>query len=318
MALRAETMDTDALPPAERIGFWRDRMARLFQGLASHEYGDTEFHGRTHTVQLGGVVMTRLEATRHHVERSARSARAAEVPYLKIVAPFSGCAGIEQRGRETWVTPGQWCVYDTTQTYAVANPERVEHLIVMIPKVAFAGQAESLQPLMARRLGGSGGIARVALETMRQAFREAPNVEGPAAEALAGAIAQLVQHSLLDLAGQETALGQRAALRERIKRHVALHLAEPRLSVDAIAGALGVSRRQLYVAFADEPDGVAGYVLAERIAACRRAFDDRALAHRSITTIALDHGFQSLAHFSRVFRARFGVAPSDYRRAAAG
>ncbi|MFO1295770.1 MAG: helix-turn-helix domain-containing protein [Rubrivivax sp.] len=123
--------------------------------------------------------------------------------------------------------------------------------------------------------------------------------------------------SLLDLAGQATAQTQREALRERIKQHVAQHLAEPGLTVDAIARALNVSRRQLYNAFAEEADGVAGYVLARRLEACRQAFVDRASAHRSITDIALGAGFQNMAHFSRVFRAHLGVAPSDYRRAAA-
>ncbi|MDP3612356.1 MAG: helix-turn-helix domain-containing protein, partial [Rubrivivax sp.] len=106
------------------------------------------------------------------------------------------------------------------------------------------------------------------------------------------------------------------ALRERIKQHVAAHLADPALTVDKVALALNCSRRQLYNAFAEEPDGVAGYILNRRLQACRNTFDDRAHGHRSITDIALSFGFQNMAHFSRVFRAHLGVAPSDYRRAA--
>ena len=92
---------------------------------------------------------------------------------------------------------------------------------------------------------------------------------------------------MLDLAGIGTAVTQREALRERIKQHVGEHLGDPALTVDAIALALNCSRRQLYNAFAEEPDGVAGYILRRRLEACRRCFDDRAQAHRSITDIAL-------------------------------
>jgi AraC-like DNA-binding protein len=126
-----------------------------------------------------------------------------------------------------------------------------------------------------------------------------------------------VHLSLLDLAGQASAQSQREALRERIKQHVAQHLADPGLTVDAIARALNVSRRQLYNAFAEEADGVAGYILARRLEACRQALANRHAPQRSITDIALGHGFQNMAHFSRVFRAHLGVAPSDYRRAQA-
>jgi len=120
---------------------------------------------------------------------------------------------------------------------------------------------------------------------------------------------------MLDLAGIGTALTQREALRERIKQHVAANLGDPGLSVDAVAHALNCSRRQLYNAFAEEPDGVAGYILRRRLEACRKTFDDRAQQHRSITDIAFSFGFSNMAHFSRVFRGHLGLPPSDYRRA---
>jgi AraC-like DNA-binding protein len=318
MATSPEVMDTDAVPAAERAGLWADWLGRLFQGLKSDQYGDTDFDGRARTLRAGDVVLTRLEATRHRVTRSPAAARATETPYLKIVAPWKGCAGVEQKGRETWVTPGQWSIYDTTDSYAVANPERVEHLIVMLPRPLLAERGLALDPLMARRLGGSGGVSTLALQTMRNAFAELPNMPESAARGVGDAIAQLVHLSLLDLAGQATAQTQREALRERIKQHVAQHLADPSLSVDALAQALNCSRRQLYNAFAEEPDGVAGYILAQRLAACRRLLADRAHAHRSLTDIALGLGFQNMAHFSRVFRAQLGMAPSDYRKAAVG
>lgn len=321
MVARPQLMNTDEVAPRDRIAFWGDWLGRLFQGLSSDQYGDTDFHGRASTLRAGDVVLTHLEATRHRVKRSSAIARATEVPYLKIVAPWVGCAGVEQKGRETWVTPGQWSIYDTTDSYAVANPERVEHLIVMLPKSALAERGLApvgLEPLMARRLGGSGGVSRLALDTMRNAFRELPSMPDAAARGVGDAITQLVHLSLLDLAGQTTAVSQREALRERIKQHVAAHLADPGLTVDGIARALNVSRRQLYNAFAEEPDGVAGYVLARRLEACRQVLADRGHDHRSITEVALGNGFQNMAHFSRVFRAHLGMPPSDYRRQLAG
>ena len=105
------------------------------------------------------------------------------------------------------------------------------------------------------------------------------------------------------------------ALRERIKQQVGERLGDPALSVDGLALALNCSRRQLYNAFSEEPDGVAGYILRRRIEACRQTFDDRSNDRRSITDIAVAFGFSSMAHFSRVFRAHLGVPPSDYRRA---
>jgi len=246
MVARPQVMNTDEVAAPERVAFWGDWLARLFQGLKSDEYGDTDFSGRATTLHAGDVVLTHLEATRHRVMRSSSIARATEVPYLKIVAPWVGCAGVEQKGRETWVTPGQWSIYDTTDSYAVANPERVEHLIVMLPRHALAERGLALEPLMARRLGGSGGVSRLALQTMRNAYRELPSMPEAAARGVGDAITQLVHLSLLELAGSTSAATQREALRERIKQHVGQHLGDPGLTVDSIARALNCSRRQLY------------------------------------------------------------------------
>jgi transcriptional regulator GlxA family with amidase domain len=270
--------------------------------------------GRMASARAGDVVLTRLEANRHRVTRSRGAGRGDDVGYLKIVAPFEGCAGVEQNGRQAWVTPGEWCIYDTTDTYTVDNPTRVEHLIVMVPKANLRERGLAIDELMARRLGGHGGISRVALETMRSAWRELPGIQADSARSLGEVITQCVHLSLLELAGRGNAAVQRETLRERIKQHVMRHLGDPQLSVDAIAAALSVSRRHLYNAFADEPDGVAGYVLVRRIDACRAAFEDERLAGKSVTDIALAHGFSSMAHFSRVFRAKVGLSPTEYRR----
>ena len=314
MGLPTSAMNTDQVAPSDRAGYWFDWINRVFCGLGSDLYGDTGFEGRMTTLHAGDIVLTRLEANRHRVMRSSSLIRTNDCGYLKIVAPWVGCAGVEQKGREAWVTPDQWSLYDTTDSYAVANPVRVEHLIVMVPKQRLAERGLALDPLMARRFGGSGGVARLALETMRSAYRELPGMSEGAASSVGDAIAQFAHLSMLDLAGIGTAVSHREALRERIKQHVAAHLGDPALSVDAIAVALNCSRRQLYNAFAEEDVGVAGYLLRRRLEACRHAFDDRSNDHRSITDIAFTFGFSNMAHFSRVFRAHLGLPPSDYRR----
>jgi len=313
MTTAAALMSTDQVAPRERVAFWADWVHRLFGGLQSDLYGERVFEGRMVSAHAGDVILTRLEAHRHRVLRSPSLARRSDAGYVKIVAPFIGSAGVEQHGRRAWVGPGQWSLYDTTATYAVDNPVRVEHLIVMVPRAALAERGQPLAELCARPMG-DGGVSRLALETMRNAWRELPALGPDAARGVGELITQCVHLALLDLAGRGTALTQREAQRERIKRLVAARLGDPRLSVDAIARALNCSRRQLYNAFADEPDGVAGYVLAQRIDACRADLLDPRQSARAITDIAIERGFTSAAHFSRVFRTATGCTPSDYRR----
>ena len=145
-------LSTDDVAPRERAPQWREWVWKHFGSLESDLYGDTEFDGHMAAACAGDVILTRLQANRHRVLRSPHLARGSEVGYLKIVAPLIGSAMVEQSGRRAGVRSGGWTIYDTTGAYAVENPERVEHLIVMLPKNLMVERGVQLDPLMARHV----------------------------------------------------------------------------------------------------------------------------------------------------------------------
>jgi len=238
--------------------------------------------------------------------------RTSDAPYLKIVAPWQGSAMVQQQGREACARDGAWVIYDTTGTYEIGNPERVDHLIVMVPKDGVAERGQRFDGVMARRLGTSG-ISRVALETMRNTYLELPHMSEAAARGAGELIKQLVKLSLMELAGQETGLTQREALRDRIQAYVRQHLRDPELSVDTIARALNCSRRHLYNAFAGEGESIAAHIQRLRLEACVRELQQAGPNARPITDIALSWGFGNPSHFSRVFRDHTGMTPTAFR-----
>ena len=312
----APLMSTDHVTVGERAAAWRHWVWKHFGGLESELYGVQDFDVHMRAAQAGDVVLTKLEANRHRVIRSPRLARASDTSYLKIVAPWQGSAAVEQQGRQTWVRPGGWTIYDTTGSYEIANPQRVEHLIVMLPREHLAERGLRLEPLMARHVGGAQGISRVALETMRSTFQELPSMSGAAAQGAGELIIELVRLSLQELAGRGNATTQIEAFRDRIRDHIGQHLRDPGLSIDRIAQALNCSKRHLHNAFGAEDDTLASYILRRRLHACMRDLKNPAMAHRTLTDIAFSWGFSSGAHFSRVFHEHAGLSPSDFRAAA--
>ncbi|MBK6559044.1 MAG: helix-turn-helix domain-containing protein [Comamonadaceae bacterium] len=308
-------LSTDDLTPRDRAPQWREWVYRHFGGLDSDLYGDTDFDGHMASSRAGDVILTRLEANRHRVLRTPHMARGSETGYLKIVAPWQGSASVEQHSRQAGARSGGWVIYDTTGSYAIANPEHVEHLIVMLPKEQMVERGVKLDELMARQVGAARGISRVALDTMRSTWQELPNMSEDAARGAGELIMQLVRLSLLELAGQATAVTQREALKDRILTYVARNLRDPQLSIDRIAQALNCSKRHLHNAFADGDETLASTILRQRLDACIRDLRHDAQDARAITDIALSWGFNNLSHFSRVFREHTGVSPSEYRTA---
>jgi len=309
-------LSTDNLAPEETAPVWGEWMHSLFSGLRSDLYGDAVFDGHLYTSRAGDVIMTKLDANRHRVLRTPDLARKDHADHLKIVAPWQGSAAVEQRGRQAWVRPGGWAIYDTTGSYEVANPERSEHLIVMLPKAQLTERGLRLDQLMARHVGGDQGISRVALDTMRSTFQELPGMSEDTARGAGDMIVELVRLSLLDLAGRGTSTTQHEAFKDRIRAYVGQHLRDPGLSIERIAQALNCSKRHLHNAFRDEDDTLAHHILRRRLQACMRDLKHASAAHRTITDIAFSWGFNNGAHFSRVFREHTGLSPSDYRAAA--
>jgi len=312
----ALVMSTDPLALRERAPAWREWMGRHFGGLESDLYGDTSFDGQLAVGHAGDVILTHLEANRHRVLRTASQVRASEEGYLKIIAPQHGSAAVEQQGRRTLVGAGGWTIYDTTERYMVSNPERTDHLIVMVPKTRLITAGLPIGELMARHVGGALGISRVTLETLRSTWQELPNMSAASARGAGEMIMRLVHLSLHELAGQSTAHTRREALRDRVRQTIAQQLRDPGLNVDRLAELLGCSKRHLHNAYAGSGETLADSILRQRLEACMRDLRAPELATRPVTEIALSWGFNNVSHFSRVFRAHAGLSPSEWRAGA--
>ena len=65
--------------------------------------------------------------------------------------------------------------------------------------------------------------------------------------------------------------------------------------------------------FDQNEDSIAQYIRKQRLEGCRRELADPAWREHSVTGIAFRWGFNSAAHFCRVFHAQYGASPSRFR-----
>jgi AraC-like DNA-binding protein len=107
-----------------------------------------------------------------------------------------------------------------------------------------------------------------------------------------------------------------AALFTRICATVEERLTDPELRPPMIAAAHGISLRTLHTIFAENGETVGGWIRRRRLERSR----DELLRPNcvSITAMAFRWGFTDSAHFSRAFKAEYGLSPRDLRVAATG
>jgi AraC-like DNA-binding protein len=117
-----------------------------------------------------------------------------------------------------------------------------------------------------------------------------------------------------DFAGAGTTV--QAALVARAKRCIEARLGDPALSAARVAETLGVSAGYLHRLFHAAGTTMGAEIRARRLERCRAELADPLHAGERITEIALRWGFNDMPHFSRAFRAAFGMGPRDYRASA--
>ncbi len=97
-----------------------------------------------------------------------------------------------------------------------------------------------------------------------------------------------------------------------------MHFGDANLSPARIAQACGISVSYLYNLFRVTGTTVEAAVIAARLDHSKKLLDSPQNSHLSIGTIAYMSGFSHPAHFSRVFRERFGCTPREVRVSGGG
>jgi AraC-like DNA-binding protein len=110
----------------------------------------------------------------------------------------------------------------------------------------------------------------------------------------------------------------RHVLRMRIDAYIQQHLADPDLSPTTIAAAHHISTSYLHKLFRNQALTITRLIRQYRLERCRRALANPRHASSSVQQIAASWGFTDKSHFSRVFRAAYGMPPGDYRALALG
>jgi AraC-like DNA-binding protein len=100
----------------------------------------------------------------------------------------------------------------------------------------------------------------------------------------------------------------------RIHCYIDQHLRDRDLTPASIARANHVSLRQLYKVWELNELSLSEYIIANRLSRAREDLRRPTLKDRSILAISQSWGFADPAHFSRRFKAAYGLSPRQWRR----
>lgn len=231
---------------------------------------------------------------------------------FKLVWQLNGEAEMEQGRHTIRLYPGQMAIYRLSQPYRLHTFGGYRALMLSINLEEIPEWRRLAERCHGQVLpidaAAHAGLAALRSQLEWDDAHLGERVEDAALELVFGSLWRCQQERL-----HSAPLPSERLVRAR--RVVLERLADATLAPSDLARALNLSMRGLYDEFRRHRMAPPATFIRElRLEQCYLALLDEVRRGHSITRIALDHGFVDSAHFTRVFRERYGVSPSELRR----
>jgi AraC-like DNA-binding protein len=310
---RLVELTTDGVPTAQRLAFWRDGVLERMEPMAASE-AKGPFRARLRRISVDGAELV------EHISESVVALRSAERRRIDGCDDISidvmrhcQVASIDHRG-ERRLRPGDVCVVDYAQAIAVRR-SRHAAIGLILPRSRVRGATgDDIASLAGSRLvvrGMTAVLRHHLLTTLDEAPCMSASERALAVTVAADMALAVLQASRFGAADVEQ-FGDgfyRAA-----RRLIDHRCSDPDLTPDQVAGILGCSRASLYRMFARRGESVAATIWSTRIECAWRMLTLADGVGLLISDVAMRCGFRELPTFTRMFKRRYGMTPSDARQ----
>lgn len=304
--------------PNDRAVHWNEINRAYFGDLEVECLNDEPLDAEFSVFPVGNVRMFRIDGPAHRIQRSAHCSEAPTGDMYKLVQQLEGRADIVQKDDSAHLKRGDWCLYDPRVSYSITNHERTSLLVVQIPRTLLKGvKVPSLHNCQAHSnsvIGLHAVLGSFLQSLSEQLVTLSDGVGQPLSETVVGLLASTLAAYQDDDTGHATLP---SVLKARVKQYVQTHLGESDLTIERIAQDMRCSKRYLHRVFEDDACSLDRYIWQARLQRCQAALQSPGALGRSVSEVAYNWGFNSSAHFCRLFKSQYGVSPTIFRRQAA-
>ena len=299
----------------DRFGVWLSRVEQEFQVRSEViDRPPPRFSGAVKKHEIGRMTLLGVTGTAY----AASHAREGGTDQVNVLMAMRGSTQVVQDGFDLVLNPGDYCILDSTASSVTTIPEPFHNVVARFPVADVNTVLPTWQRSIGKVIHGRAGAGCVFFDMVRSILRQADALEPESKSGIADAAIDLFGSTLVALPhNRRPAPSHMESFhRTRIKAFVQEHLRNPDLDVDMVSGRLGLSARHVHRLFQTEPQHLMHWVWGERLRRCYGDLSRESQRHRTVAQIGYTWGFNDSAHFSRSFRQRYGLAPSEVRERA--
>ncbi|WP_346908046.1 helix-turn-helix domain-containing protein [uncultured Roseibium sp.] len=255
---------------------------------------------------MNGLIFTDVEFSAQTFSHGARLAQDTNFISLQLYKKGGSKGLIED---QSWqLSPGDIHVYDfSREFYSSACDSNVVGVVIPHEKIGYDPALHPGHMVFSH----DTGIGRFLANTLRALLDQLPDIKKDEEEDLASGFCGLMENVLVSgspLGPSEEK--KRDERRKEMQAYINRNLATPELGVAHLCRIFNISRPSVYREFA-QYGGVANYITMRRLERAFYQLISVPFGQRRIKEVAYGVGFSDPAHFSRLFRQRFGMTPME-------
>ena len=305
---------TDDYAPANRYAAWRDAICDVYVNVDVKARDPDRYRGFIREAKFGEVVLTDILLSEQRIRRNNRHIARLDKDCYYLQLMHKGRISVLQRGETHNSNAARAAIFSATEQYELYGHGEVRSFYLEIPRDEFARRFPRERIPVSAVLNTTQGLGRIATEFCATLATEGSRLDDDIRAGLGGQLMDVLAFTLLtsadDMPATDSSVKQ-ARLRS-VQLWIEAHVADAALSLEKVAAANGMSLRYLHLLFEGCEMSASEWIWNRRL---QLAYDCLARGEgRSITAVAFDHGFNSSAHFSTMFRRKYGVSPRDVSR----
>lgn len=305
---------TAATAPQHRSSQWNAVVSDCYFPLELQFQDSIRFNGELSRTALGHVALSRLKSDPVQYERRRSHIRDAREEEYLVTLPRATSVEFRQLGRDVRCDPGGFIIERGDEPYRFLYERPNDLLVLKVGRRALAERVRQPDRFCARVIDATTGTPALFAAMVNHTQDQIDALTGASLDTLGRQLLELLGLALNSAAdtGESGYTLVRAAHLTRVEKFIVANLKNPDLSPDLIAESCGISKRYLHDLFKDVNGTVSQLIRDQRLIAARDRL--QASRHLPISEVSYRFGFADQAQFSRLFKSKFGITPSEFQR----
>jgi len=305
---------TTGVAPEARAAYWTKGFTSRFAPVRVDPANSKEFQAQLKVRSLGPVTFAWVRSQPSTVVRTKELAAQANERLFGFVIQLHGKGAVSHCGHCFGFTPGDIVLNDTTEPMSCSFPEPMEGLTVRVSEAALKARIPFVDDVRGVRIPGDAALVSTVVSMAKSLALSDDRLPADYGAQLANSLLDVFAMSYSAACGriacEESVVRARQAL---VTEFIEARLHDPNLTPGMISSALRISPRYLRKLMAQYGETASSYILRRRLEESSKQLKTILYRNRTVTDIAFSLGFNSTAHFARVFKEKFGMTPTECR-----